>query len=119
VIPKQLDSPSTSLLGVKQLSGGHGPVSPDTPHLLAGNPGTGRKPRSHGTSTRLRDSTYTFVALYNQGNSLLGATPRTTHAALTSWGIVCDDASGLFVFCKDLTGDFTAQPLAANTGESA
>jgi hypothetical protein len=49
VIPKQLDSPSTSLLGVKQLSGGHGPVSPDTPHPLAGNPGTDRKPRSHGT----------------------------------------------------------------------
>jgi len=42
VIPKRLDSPSISLLGVKQLSGGHGPVSPDTPRLLAGNPGTGR-----------------------------------------------------------------------------
>jgi hypothetical protein len=41
---------------------------------------------------------------------VLGATPRATRAALTSWGVVCDDASGLFVFCKDLTDAFIARP---------
>jgi hypothetical protein len=37
-------------LGVKQLSGGHGPVSPDTPAASRGESGHGQKPRSHGTS---------------------------------------------------------------------
>ena len=50
VIPERLDSPSISLLGVKQLSGGHGPVSPDTPAASRGESGHGQKPRSHGTS---------------------------------------------------------------------